>query len=79
MTKRLNKVGVAALWAVIIGAAAALIAAPCEVHAVQGDAKIHIMPFNYSDAILVESDGHLVWLILGKIVPTPMAPTRVTR
>lgn len=35
MTKRLNKVGVAALWAVIIGAAAALIAAPCEVHAVQ--------------------------------------------
>lgn len=58
MTKRLNKVGVAALWAVIIGAAAALIAAPCEVHAVQGDAKIHIMPFNYSDAILVESDGH---------------------
>lgn len=32
--------------------------APREAMAAQGSASIHVLPFNYSDAILVESDGH---------------------
>lgn len=38
--------------------AAMMALAPREASAAQGFAKIHILPFEYSDAILVESDGH---------------------
>lgn len=58
MTKHLNRTKTFAIICAMIALVLSIAAAPREAQAAQGGARIHILPFKYSDAILVESDGH---------------------
>lgn len=58
MTKHLNRTKTFAIICAMIALVLSIAAAPREAQASQGGARIHILPFKYSDAILVESDGH---------------------
>lgn len=58
MKKKLTKSMMLMAVYIAVAAICFLSLAPREAMAAQGSASIHVLPFNYSDAILVESDGH---------------------